>query len=241
MRKLIALLSLSLAAPFAAASTGYYLVTTYPTPGEKTVDFKYWNAKPRGQPPRSSPELGFGYNVNSRWFTEVSAVWFQLSPGSQKLAAWEWQNDVMLTQGQYDYDLALHTTIEREEGDHALGFEIGPVFQTEIGKTQLNFNVFLQREFRTEEEQKTELVYQWQIRRHGLRWLQFGLQGFGEVGPATDWLPRREQSHRAGPAIFGSIDTGPNQEIRYDAAYLIGKNSGRSAKSVTLRLQYVFR
>lgn len=241
MKRILAVLAVSLAAPYAAAQTGYYLVTTYPTEGEKTVDFKYWNAKPRGFAPRSSPELGFGYNVNSRWFTEVSAVWFQLSPASQKLVAYEWQNDFMLTQGQYDYDVALHTSIEKERGARTVGFEIGPVFQTEVGKTQLNFNAFLQREFRSEEEQTTNLAYQWQVRQHYTRAFQFGLQGFGELGTWNDWLPRREQSHRAGPAIFGTLDAGPHQEVRYDAAYLIGKNSARAARSVTLRLQYVFR
>src|SRR6266571_4354796 len=79
MKKLIALASLAVLGQQAAvAGTGYYMVVPYPNEGQRIVDFKYWNAKPTGQPPRSSPEIGFGYNVNSRWFTELSASWFQL-------------------------------------------------------------------------------------------------------------------------------------------------------------------
>ncbi|MDB5952248.1 MAG: hypothetical protein JWR65_4103 [Massilia sp.] len=76
-------------------------MSTYPTEGERTVDFKYWNVKPNGEPPRSSPEIGFGYTVNTRWYTELTAEFFRFSPGSNHLSAIEWQNDFMLTQGQY--------------------------------------------------------------------------------------------------------------------------------------------
>jgi hypothetical protein len=224
-----------------AGETGYYLVSTYPNSGEATVDFKYWNAKPTGLAPRSSPELGLGYNVNDRWFTELSAAWFARSPGAQHFAALEWQNDVLLTHGQYDVDVALHTSVSHDDGSRALGLEIGPVLQTEVGRTQFNFNAFLQRDYRSDEQEVTELAYQWQVRRHWRRAFQFGLQGFGEVGKWDHWLPRHAQSHRAGPAIFGTIDAGRDQELRYDAACLIGKNAGHTAHSVTVRLQYVFR
>jgi hypothetical protein len=236
------LASLAPMAPCAqAAETGYYLVSTYPNGGEATVDFKYWRPRPEGEAPRSSPELGLGYNVNDSWFTELSAAWFARSPGSQHFAALEWQNDVLLTHGQYDVDVALHTRLTHRTGSRALGLEVGPVLQTEMGRTQINFNAFLQRDYRTDAPALTELAYQWQLRRHWRRAFQFGLQGFGEVGKWDHWLPRRAQSHRAGPAIFGTIGTGRNQELRYDAAYLVGKNSARTAHSVTVRIQYVFR
>lgn len=243
MKKSLVVGVLALALQQAAqAETGYYLVTTYPVEGEKSLDFKYWNAKPTGAPPRSSPELGFGYTVNSRWYTELSAVWFQLSPGPQRFAAWEWQNDFMLTQGQYDVDVALHTNVTRNDDTaRGVGFEIGPVMQTEIGRTQLNLNLLLQRDYRVATHEDVELAYQWQIRQRWMRGFQFGLQGFGEVGKWNDWLARDKQSHRLGPAVFGTLDVGPKQEVRYDAAYLIGKNSARNARSLTLRLQYVFR
>lgn len=226
----------------AFAETGYYLVTTYPNEGQRSIDFKYWNAKAPGLPPVSSPEIGFGYNVTSRWYTELTAQWFRASPGSDHLAGIEWQNDWMLTQGQYPFDLALHTNVERSEGsEHEIGLEFGPVFQTEIGRTQLNFNVFFSRDYRAAESEPMQIAYQWQVRYHGRsRKLQFGLQGFGEMGKWNDWLPRKEQSHRAGPAIFGSVDLGDPREWKYEAAYLIGTNNARTARSVAMRIQYAF-
>jgi hypothetical protein len=242
MKKILLLTSLALCAQQAAAqSTGYYLVTTYPDEGQRTVDFKYWNAKPDGRAPRSAPEIGFGYNVNSRWFTEVMAEWFQLSPGSNHLSAIEWQNDFMLTQGQYPLDLALHSKIDRaQDGSGAMGLEFGPVMQTEFGRTQLNLNLFFERHYRTGEPEPMQMKYQWQVKYRWIEKLQFGVQGFGEMGEWDHWLPRGQQSHRAGPALLGTWDLGGGHAWKYESAYLVGENSARNARSVTMRVQYVF-
>jgi hypothetical protein len=226
---------------FACAETGYYLVSTYDVEGQKSVDFKYWNADYNNRPNVSSPEIGFGYGVTSRWYTELSAVWIRVHGRLDKLSGLEWQNDYMLTQGQYPFDLALHTQVSRSDSrPHSYGVEIGPVLQTEIVRTQFNFNVFFQHEFHNDEPGETELAYQWQIKQRWKSWLQPGVQGFGEVGKWNDWLPRSKQSHRAGPAVFGSRDVGPNQELKYEAAWLVGRNSGRTARSFTMRVQYIF-
>jgi hypothetical protein len=240
-RQLLALVLAAALPQFASAATGYYLVSTYDVEGQKSVDFKYWNADYKRSSSVSSPELGFGYGVTSRWYTELSAVWIRLHGRSDRLAALEWQNDYMLTQGQYPFDLALHTTIGRgDSGPHSRSVEIGPVLQTEIVRTQFNFNVFLQREYRTGEREHTQLTYQWQVKQRWKSWLEPGVQGFGEVGKWDDWEPVKRQSHRFGPALFGSRDVGAGQTLKYEAAWLVGKNSARTAKSFTMRVQYIF-
>jgi len=226
----------------ASAATGYYMVTVYDVEGQASVDYKYWNAHYKDRATRAMPELGFGYGVTSRWFTELTATWFQVGGRQTRHTGVQWQNDFLLTQGQYDWDLALHTVVERSRNranGHA--FEIGPVLQTEYFRTQFNFNVFLQREADNGQANDTELVYQWQVKHRWKSWLQPGLQGFGEVGKWNDWLPRKKQSHRAGPAVFGYVDVGPRgHQIKYEAAYLMGRNSGRIANSFTMRVQYLF-
>lgn len=250
MNRAPALLSLSLALaaalpPLACADTGYYLVSTYDVEGQKSIDFKYWNADYKRGASVSSPEIGFGYGVSSRWYTELIAVWVRRHGRDNRLSSLDWQNDYMLTQGQYPFDLALHTTVSRGDartraGSHDYSLEIGPVLQTEVWRTQFNFNVFLQRDFRTGQPEQTELVYQWQVKQRWKSWLQPGIQGFGEVGKWNDWRPEKQRSHRIGPALFGSRDVGAGQELKYEAAWLVGRNSARTAKSFTMRVQYVF-
>lgn len=237
------LLALAAAAlpPAAGAATGYYLVSTYDVEGQQSVDFKYWNADLRPGPSVSSPEIGYGYGVTSRWYTEVIASWIRVHGRSDKLAGLAWQNDYMLTQGQYPFDLALHTTVERHrDSARGYGVEFGPVLQTEIGRTQFNANLFFQRDYHTERAGDMELTYQWQVKHRWKSWFQPGIQGFGELGKWNGWLPHKRQSHRAGPAVIGGREVGAGRELKYEAAWLIGKNSARSAQSFTLRLQYIF-
>ena len=225
----------------AFAGTGYYLVTTYPNEGQRAVDFKYWASTLDGVPLLAAPELGLAYNVSSRWYTELTVGGFRLGAGSTHLEAVEWQNDFMLTQGELPVDLAIHTNIERAtDGSGALAIEYGPVLQTEVGRTQLNLNLFLQRALRTGQPQNTELVYQWQVKYRWREALQWGVQGFGEVGTWNDWLPRARQSHRAGPALSGTWQLAGKQELRYEAALLVGTNTAIHGKTFSTRIQYVF-
>jgi hypothetical protein len=147
----------------------------------------------------------------------------------------------MLTQGQYPVDVAFHTNVERAaDGSGEVGAEFGPVLQTEFGRTQLNLNVFLSRDYRTESAEPMQIAYQWQVKYRWIAKLQFGAQGFGEMGEWNHWLPRAQQSHRAGPALFGSWRLRDGHEWKYEAAYLVGKNSARHANSVAMRIQYAF-
>ncbi|WP_426190993.1 hypothetical protein [Massilia sp. DWR3-1-1] len=228
------------AAP-AAAGTGYYLVTTYPDEGQRAVDFKYWASKLDGRVLLASPEIGLAYNVSARWYTELTAVGFKAGAATHRLVAAEWQNDFMLTQGEYPFDLAIHTNIERAtDGSGEVGVEYGAVLQTEVGRTQFNANLFFQRELHGKVREPTELVYQWQIKYRWSEKLQGGVQGFGEVGQWNAWLPRAQQSHRAGPVLAGAWRLGGKQELRYEAALLAGTNAATRGKTFSTRLQFVF-
>lgn len=241
---------LMLAAPWywpaaAQADTGYYLVSTYDVAGQTSIDYKYWNAH-YSDGGFASPEIGIGYGVTSRWYTEVYVQWLRIGNGAQKMFETAWQNDYMLTQGQYPFDLALHTKVAKGH-DAAGGYSIewGPVLQTEIGRTQFNANLFFQRDYghaASVERRGAELTYQLQVKHNWKPWFQPGLQAFGEVGKWNDWLPYKQQSHRAGPMIYGHRDIGHGgqREIKYEFAYLFGKNTARAANSFSMRVQLIF-
>lgn len=223
----------------AAAATGYYLVNVYSDPGQLTLDYKYWNAKRPGSAPVGSPELGVGYGVNSRWYTELYGVYTQTAAQGTSFFSLNWQNDVLLTQGEYPFDLAIHTNLEQYRGRDGYGLEWGPALQTEWWRTQFNLNLFFQRDYRVAQGGPTQLVYQWQVRQHWRPVLNFGVQGFGELGKWDNWNHREDQSHRLGPALFGTAYFG-RQFLKYEAAYLFGTNNAHSARSVTMRLQFGF-
>lgn len=224
-----------------AADPGYYVVTAYSDPGVAFADFRYWTVRFPGSYATRWPEAGVGYGVNSRWTTELYGSWIGSTDSATHLNTLNWQNDVLLTQGQYPFDLALHLTlIDYMKSGSGRAVEYGPVFQTEFGRTQFNANLFFDREFHTDDGGPPQLKYQWQVRHHWTSWLQPGLQGFGELGTWNHWLPHEQQSHRAGPALFGVYRLGDGRELRYQAAFLFGSVYGSNAEMFTTRILLAF-
>ena len=232
--------ALALGCGTAAADPGYYVVTVYDDPGVRTLDFRYWTVKKPGSPVVVWPELGLGWNVNGRWYTELLVSYIDSSRMSAQIDTLNWQNDFLLTQGQYPFDLGLHTMLVRPQHP-ASGYEIeyGPVIQTDVGRTQLNLNVFFESGLGALRSEPTQMKYQWQVRHRWLSWLHVGAQGFGELGRWNDWSPRHEQSHRAGPAVFGSVPAGPGS-FAWQASYLFGKTYGQRGDMFSLRVKYDF-
>ena len=236
-------LSIVLAAASAsvAADPGYYVVTAYDNEGQRTIDLRYWTVKRPNKPAKLWPEIGVGYGVTSRWYTELFASFIGTWDTAMKLSSWNWQNDVLLTQGQYPFDVAVHANLIRAaESSEGYALEIGPVLQTDVDRTQLNLNLFFERGYRTDEPSPTSLKYQWQIKQRWRPALQFGLQGFGELGEWDNWAPRDRQSHRAGPAVFGTLPLGTQRSLIYQAAILKGQVNGRNATMFSTRVQLAF-
>ena len=224
----------------AMADPGYYVVTVYDDPGIKTIDFRYWTVAHRGSPTVTWPEVGLGWNITRAWYSEVFASYIGSSSSATKLSTLNWQNDILLTHGQYPFDLAIHTQlVETQNTDSGRTIEIGPVVQTEIGRTQINANLFFERGFGSEATSPTQLKYQWQLRHHWQPNLHFGAQGFGELGPWEHWAPQKAQSHRLGPALFGQLPMASGT-LAWQAAYLIGSTYSRNGSMLTMRVKYLF-
>jgi len=209
-----------LCAGLAQAGPGYYLLTPYATPGETALDLRYWTVKPEGRRATLWPELGLRHGVNSRWTTELFASGIGPTLGQQKLSSWNWQNNLMLTQGQQPYDLALHLQLIHTPGQ-GRALEWGPVWQTDWGVTQLNLNLMFERRWGRHDDTRVKL--QWQALHRLDRGIRLGLQGFSELG---DWRHgTATPSHRAGPVLrLGLWDP-----LELQAAYLWGKVFGARA------------
>jgi hypothetical protein len=243
-------MSRAVAAPALAAALAFcgiahadpddYVATPGVEYGEREIELRLGTAAPTDGERHSAAALAFGYGVTPGWFTEVYGKWHR--SGATSFDAFEWENRFQLTEpGQYFADLGLLVEIERPR-DRAEGYELrlGPLLQKDFGPVQANLNVLIERHYRAAEPEATELGYQWQLRYRFQPAFDFGAQGFGDVGAWNDWAPAHEQSHVVGPAIFGKLNLGGRQVLKYDAALLFKVSSAAPARTLRAQLEYEF-
>ena len=232
----------SLSAPGHAGPLDYVL-TPNVEQGEKEIDLKAGTSKARDGSRLNKESIGFGYGVTSSWFTEVYAIWHKEPGDRHGFDAWEWENKFQLTEtGKYAVDVGMVLEIERPK-NRKEGWEVvwGALLQKELTSTvQANLNVLFSRQFHAQESTTTELGYQWQVKYRWRPELEFGVQGFGALGPWRQWADAGGQSHVVGPALFGKLRVGANQHVKYNAALLVGQGSGSPRSTLRMQAEYEF-
>ena len=225
---------------FAGPSEYVYPATV--EPGEREIDFKFGtrNSKDRAND-ASAASIGLGYGVNEHWFTEVYLKYARGPGGPTDYDAIEWENRFQLTEtGKYPLEVGFLIEVERPQ-DRSEGYELkwGPLFQTDFGKTQWNANLLFERNYRSAEPSHATAYYQLQGKYRYRKEFEFGFQGFGDLGRWDDWSATRNQGHRFGPAVFGKLGLDNKQAVKYNAAYLMGKNAidGQGVRGNTFRMQ----
>jgi hypothetical protein len=220
-----------------------YVFTPIVEEGEREIDFKSGSAKARDGTRESKYSLGLGWGATNWWFTELYAIWHKEPGERHSFDAWEWENKFQLTpSGKYPVDVGFIFELERPK-DRSEGYEYkwGPLFQADLSSTlQANLNILFEKHIRTSEPSTAELGYQWQVKYRYRPELEFGLQGFGDVGPWNDWESRSEQPHVAGPAVFGRIRVGQRQTIKYNAALLFGMTHGSPRNTARMQAEFEF-
>ena len=235
------LIVLSLLSMAARAGDSDYVFEPSVEAGEREVDFKLGAAKNPDDASTQAGSLGFGYGAKPWWFTEFYAK-YKREDGRTFFDAFEWENKFQLTDpGRYPVDVGWIVELERPH-DRAEGYELklGPLLQKEFGRLQLNANVLVQRIFDSAASDGTELGYQWQAKYRWRQQLEFGAQGFGELGDWTHWLPSSEQNHRWGPAVFGKLPIEGRRAIRYNSALLFGLTRASPDQTLRLQVEYEF-
>jgi len=212
--------------------------------GEREIDLKLGTWKQSDEGRTSAASIGFGFGLTQSWFTEFYSVFQDTSDRGAHFDAWEWENKFQLTEpGQYPLDMGLIVEIEKPN-DLQGGYQVvaGPLFQKDVGKVQLNANFLLTQIFGSHSSQRAEYGYQWQAKYRWQPKIEFGFQGFGDVGSWNSWDAIDEPSpqHRMGPAIFGKFALGGRQSIRYNAAFLFVKSNNAPSQNLRAQIEYEF-
>ncbi|PRC95241.1 hypothetical protein [Solimicrobium silvestre] len=197
------------------------ILTNYSENGLRQIDFKLGSLGQTGQPSQDASTLGFGYGFTENWFSEIYVGYVKIGSGATEFDSAAWQNTFLLTNSQSPVDVGLYTEIEYEH-DRTAGEQLtfGPLLQTELGLTKINFNLLFQRNYFADFSNPMQMGYQWQVKQHLNLPVDLGIQGFGEFGQWDHWAAQKDQSHRLGPALFGKIALSEKNVINYNAAIL---------------------
>ena len=226
----------------AIAGPNDYIRTPTVEYGEREIDFKFGSQRNRDGSSESATSIGYGFTLNPWWFSEFYAKYAKQPGESQSFDAWEWENRFQLTEtGKYPIDVGFLLEIERPK-NRTEGYEItyGPMFQTEWGKIQGNFNIFIQKHVRATDTFDTELHYQMQIKYRNSEQLEWGAQSFGNVGQWDRWSAASKQEFKVGPAIFGKIKTGIKEATKWNAALLVGTTNATPNTTLRIQTEYEF-
>jgi hypothetical protein len=227
----------------AMAGPSDYVLPAVVEEGEREIDFKAGSARLRGGGREDQESIGLGFGVDSRWFTEVYAIWHKEPGTARRFDAWEWENRFQLTEtGRFPVDVGLLLEIERPQA-RSEGYELrwGPLLQADLSPTlQANLNLLIEQHVAADAAEKVEFGYQWQIKYRWKPVFEYGLQGFGDFGPWNHSEPGTEQSHRAGPAVFGTLKAGGRRKLKYNAALLFGLTGGGAVNTLRAQLEYEF-
>lgn len=222
-------------AAFAGAADTVYTPTV--EQGETEFELRGGYRDFRRDPNEHAFVFDVGYGVTSRWRTEAVLEYAAEGGAPGKLEALEWENVFVLTeQGKYWMDVGLLAEYEHSFSSGPDTLKIGPLLQKEIGRTVANLNFRFKREVGSGASGNTELDYRWQLKWRGNEALEWGLQGFGELGE-VDHLGRGD-SHSIGPALFGVKRLHGRDKLRYNAAVLAGLNDAAPDAAVRFQLEY---
>ena len=220
-----------------------YIYSPIVEEGEREIDAKFGTQSPRnGDTTRQSgASIGFGYGVNSWWFTEIygKAIW---DGNTSQFDAVEWENKFQLTEtGKYPVDIGFLIELERPQNRNE-GYEAkyGFLLQSEWKKWQANLNLLMQGHYTGTENQGTYFGYQGQLKYRLQPVFEVGAQIYSWLGQVNSWNTDQQQQSSVGPAIFGKTKLGRKEAIKYNVAYLWGTTAASPRNTIRMQAEYEF-
>jgi len=217
-----------------------YIYSPIVEEGEREIDTKFGTQAPRnGDTTRQSgASIGFGYGVNSWWFTEIygKAIW---DGNTSQFEAVEWENKFQLTEtGNYPVDIGFLIELERPQNRNE-GYEAkyGFLLQSEWKKWQANLNLLMQGHYTGTENQGTYFGYQGQLKYRLQPEFEVGAQIYSWLGQVNSWNTDQQQQSSVGPAIFGKTKLGSKEAIKYNVAYLWGTRAASPPNTIRMQAE----
>ena len=185
-------------------------------------------------------EMEFG--VNEWWSPAIEAEWGRQGGANERsqFQAFTFENRFQLSkQGENWADVGLFLEYERgAPTGTANAIRFGPLFRKDIGSTTNILDFLAVKERGPDSRRRLTYSYAWQTRWRLSEEFQPGFELYGgalEAGRSTS------KQHLGGPVIFGAVDLGERQGVRYEIGYLYGLNDSTSHGIAKILVGYEYR
>jgi hypothetical protein len=187
--------------------------------GRRTVD----NRPDQDNAQQQKYELGYG--VTSWWHTAIFGE-VEKEPGADpRYTATAWENIFQLTEpGKYWADFGLyveyaHSHLARVPDE----LETKLLVEKSVDPFTVTANLIFNREIGSDAGKGVGFEYALRVGYPWLRWLEPGIEAYGEPGRLTGFAATREQEHIVGPVLKGKVNiAGLPGVFVYEAGYLFG-------------------
>lgn len=179
-----------------------------------------------------------GYGPTSWWATAV-LLEYEREPGDTgKATHVAWENIFQLTpQGKYWLDVGAYIELEKGLNGAPNEIETKLLVEKEFYNWVATANIIFNKNISGDEARSVNFGYNYRLKYTFSPLFELGVEGYSDLGPLHDLLPRSEQYHTIGPAILGRLPLGRGH-LRYDIAYLHGLTQATQTSSFQFNLEY---
>ena len=185
-------------------------------------------------------EVGHGFT--DYWFSSVFGEIEKEQNGEMEYEATAWENIFQLTdQGQYWLDVGLYIEYEyAHESYNNDKAEIKLLLEKASGSWVHTFNIIFERQLGSNAPDETEQGYAWRTALLVSKQFEPALEIYGSTGEVGRPHHGKDQDHRAGPVIGGTINLGNKDKLAYEAGYLFGLTDAAPDGTLKFSLEYEF-
>jgi len=194
----------------------------------------------RSKDNKQKHKAALGYGISDYWKTEFYAKFAKKPDQSLKIDAFEWENIFAFSQpGQYWLDSGMSIAyVHNVTARSADAIEAKLLLQKQIGQWINIANIGLEKEIGNFASGRPERTFAWQTRYNINKYFNPGFEIHSNLGKSgSNSNDFNEQEHSIGPAAFGEIFN----NVKYEAAYLIGVSNTAPQSEAKLFLEYEFR
>ena len=227
-----------------ALAIDYVVYSPLVVRGEKEMEYRsYYHLDNR---PEINGQQGYrvavGAGLTDFWYSDIYGNFSKGYGGGLKAQGVEWENRFQLApQGKYWLDMGFLSEIEyRFQANAPYEVSVGPLLEKQIGRTVTTLNLLLEKTFGNNANSGVEFEYKARLRYLLKRAFSPAVEAYGSPGYIGRFAPVAAQRHQIGPALYGTLRTGPSQVFSYSGAALFGLTKASPDLTLVLRMEYEF-